>query len=104
MVTGYTYTSGEQGFNLDLTRDEMELIQNALSVYLEHQKGNIEATAGKVLSRADVIGGLGETPETSDSEVTVPLDDLFIGTYIDAAELRAGLVTISGYDMTEEGT
>jgi len=105
MATGEELPNWE-GFTLQITREEMETLQNALSIYMTHEQELIRETGDAVITRNDVIGALGGEPEITPAEkevLSVRIDELFIGAYLSASELRAALVEISGGDFSESG-
>ena len=90
-----------QSFQVNLSEEEMEIIQNALKVYMEYLVRLQEENKGRTISRADVLLAFGPdiVPSEHDHDIRESLDDMY--PIESTKSLREFLVALSGYDMTE---
>lgn len=92
-------------YTVELTCDEMEIIQNALAEWMEHQAGLAQATGerpGDDMSAAQELWD--KLHEYEEEHGEIDLHPMYTAQFVDARTLRRKLVEISGgRDLTEHG-
>ena len=96
--------ASDDTYTIEVNSDEMEYLQSALFMYMERMQQLTQEHLNDTLSRNDILETVGqhEDPVMVPQPEDVNVSDVFSAQYVTAKQLRARLVEMTGYDMTEE--